>query len=398
MRLIAICLLGVVPLLAESSAAEYQRRVNLVRKTPGFVALWDFVKRQGGQFAAHQSPGDSSDFRLDAVNYVRDYWGEGRAATYEDFPLLGKGPFGEAVEFREESDRTFRPCLLVPRERLHNTGLDVKGPGRSVSMVIWVLRRSGDHAIAGIWHEGTDLLVDGKAVPRSERGKRQYAMFAGLGANKGASAVHVSENGASSFGDKYARNLAVTPESIPVEWTAVGFTFDNERNQVTAYIDGKATEYWIDNPQKHPFFRWPAAGWTQAHQPIDPAFPKAQFYEPPEAKPRKRIRLGDGVELEEYAYTKVRVNREGRRELAALKANPFWFPHDLYNPQRPEDGGPFTIGRVIHTSRSVGFTGYIGGVAVFSRALTPKQMRKLSQIGKKRIGNRWVTDLLNSGS
>jgi hypothetical protein len=37
---------------------------------------------------------------------------------------------------------------------------------------------------------------------------------------------------------------------------------------------------------------------------------------------------------------------------------------------------------VIHTGRSVGFTGYIGGVAVFDRALTPKQMERLAGVGK----------------
>jgi hypothetical protein len=71
-----------------------------------------------------------------------------------------------------------------------------------------------------------------------------------------------------------------------------------------------------------------------------------------------------------------------KRELVALKANPFWFGHDLYAPLNPEDGGPFTIGRVIHTSRSVGFTGYIGGVAVFGQPLSAKQMERLAAIGR----------------
>jgi hypothetical protein len=80
--------------------------------------------------------------------------------------------------------------------------------------------------------------------------------------------------------------------------------------------------------------------------------------------------------------------REGaivKRELVALKANPYWFAHDLYAPQNPEDGGPFTIGRVIHTSRNVGFTGYIGGVAVFGRPLSAKQMERLAAIGRQPI-------------
>jgi hypothetical protein len=63
-------------------------------------------------------------------------------------------------------------------------------------------------------------------------------------------------------------------------------------------------------------------------------------------------------------------------DLVALKANPFWFAHDLFSPGSAEAGGPFTIGRVIHSGRGVGFTGWIGGVAVFNRALSPAQMRR----------------------
>ncbi len=43
--------------------------------------------------------------------------------------------------------------------------------------------------------------------------------------------------------------------------------------------------------------------------------------------------------------------------------------------------GPYTIGRVIHSSRSVGFTGWIGGVAVCDRALTAKELAKLTALG-----------------
>ena len=393
---------------------ERRRRVDEVRRTPGFVALWDFVKRdptdpRHGRFAAHQAAGDKHDFRLDAVNYVRDYWEQGRPATYDDFPLLGRGPFGQAIQFRSESDPNFRPCLLVPRARLHNSGLDAKGPGRSVSMVVWLIRESGNHAIAGIWHEGTDLHAAAGTARRVERGKRQYALFAGLAGKSGAAAIHVSENGASSFGDKFARNLAVTPEVIPAvptastpetldhTWTAVGCSFDNARKTVTAYIGGKASEHWIEHPERHPFFQWPYKGWLQAQlqrmpgpQPdADPSFPKEQFYEPPEGKPLARTvieeREGERVELHSFAFTRVRVTlRAGvatKRELVALKANPFWFGHDLYAPQNEADGGPFTIGRVIHSSRTVGFTGYIGGVAVFQRALSAAQMERLAAIG-----------------
>ncbi|MFM2169196.1 MAG: hypothetical protein RIS79_3567, partial [Verrucomicrobiota bacterium] len=45
-----------------------------------------------------------------------------------------------------------------------------------------------------------------------------------------------------------------------------------------------------------------------------------------------------------------------------------------------QSGGPFTIGRVIHSSRSVGFTGWIGGVAVFDRALSGEELRRLAKL------------------
>jgi len=400
----ALCalLLGASGARGGDPAGEYRRRVDVVRKMPGFVALWDFVKRDagaGGRFAAHQRKEDPFDYRLDAVNYVHDAWGEGRPASYDDFPLLGRGPFGQAVCIRKEARADFRPCLLVPRERLHNSGLDVKGAGQSVSMVAWVIRESGNHAIAGIWYEGTER----------RRGMRQYAIFAGLAGNPGASAAHVSENGANSFGDRYARNLAVTPEVIPAvpadappdtldaAWTVVGFSFDAKRKTVTAYFDGKASEFWIEDPGKHPFYQWPYRGWLNAQ------------YTPPEGKPRKRTVLSrqpeEQVELHEFEFTRVRVtlhtDKSGRfrqvvsRELVALRANPFWFGHDIYSPSTPADGGPLTIGRVIHASRSVGFTGYIGGVAVFRNALSASQMRGLAAFGRGKGGALSYADLRN---
>ncbi len=45
-------------------------------------------------------------------------------------------------------------------------------------------------------------------------------------------------------------------------------------------------------------------------------------------------------------------------------------------------GGPFTIDRVIHSSCGVGFTGWIGGVAVFNRALSAEELGKLSSFNQ----------------
>lgn len=324
-------------------------QVDVVTQTPGFVALWDFAKRDAAdaRFDAWKAPGVTADLRLDAVNYVRDYWGEGRAATYADLRVVDEGPFGKAVDLGTATDPTFRLLLMVPRERIAGSRIDVHGPGRSVTLVVWLKRtpESGNHAIAGIWHEGTDLRERGTEAKRVERGQRQYALFGGLAANNGASAAHVSENGASSFGDKYARNLSVTPEKIPVgQWVAVAMVFDNQRDRVTSYVDGKASDYWIAEPHKHPFFQWAAGAWERGD------------YRPPKA------------------YVKVKDAK-----LTALRVNPYWFPHDLYSPG-PGAGGPFTIGRVIHMGRNPSSPGLIGGVAVFDRALSAREIRRLSKL------------------
>jgi len=375
----------IVLLLAAQLEAQhtYEARIDAIRKTPGFVAFWDFVRKDGERFAPYQAKSGKADLRLDPVNYVLDYWGEGRAATMADFPLLGAGPFGEAVQFRAEIDANFRPVLLIPRKRIHDSGLDVKGPGKSVTLVAWVQRESGSHAIAGIWHEGTDLAANSKQAKRVEQGMRQYALFAGLAANNGASAAHVSENGGSSFGDRYAHNLSVTPEKLPATWSMVGLRFDNQKNTVTSSLDGKETEYWVDNPEKHPFFQWPAKAWREG------------TYSPPESKAvaRKLITRSGAqrVELLTYPFTKVSVRYEGgkvvSRELVALRANPFWFAHDLFSPASSDAGGPFTIGRVIHSSRGTGFIGAIGGVAVFNRVISSKQLAQLARIGRAADGS-----------
>ena len=46
-----------------------------------------------------------------------------------------------------------------------------------------------------------------------------------------------------------------------------------------------------------------------------------------------------------------------------------------------EQGGPFTIGRVIHSNRQPTLSACIGGVAVFDRALSDDEMKRLATIG-----------------
>jgi hypothetical protein len=393
----------------DGSRAE---RVARVTGIPGCVAFWDFVKREEDEarrFTAHVPAGAANDFALDAGNYVRDFWGEGRAAEYADFPLLGRGPFGQAVQIRREADETFRPFLFVPRARLHDSPLDIKGAGKSVTLVVWAIRESGNHALAGIWHEGTDLKQASTAnIRKVERGQRQYALFAGLN-KEGSACGHVSENGAQSFGHKYAMHKSHSgevspkvpagsaPEVLDGAWQCFAMRFDHPRQELTGWLDGKAGGRWQENVKQAipPIHR----AWLQGElrrQPgiqagEDPAFPPDQCYNPPEERVVSVKVLSETaeerLELVEFPYTRIRITQRKSadgswvvtdRDLADVRLNPWWYPHGIYAPPDAASGGPFTIGRVIHSSRSVGFTGWIGGVAVFDRALNPREMQQLA--------------------
>lgn len=404
-------------LVPVGQAAESHRdRVGAVTNTPGCVAFWDFVKREpvGAQrFTAHVPAVSPTDYPLDAANYVKDFWQAGPEATYADFPLLGRGPFGQAIRIRQESDSDFRPFLFVPRSRLHDTPLDIKGPDKSVTVIVWAIRESGNHALAGIWHEGTDLKEKTtETISKVERGQRQYALFVGL-SKEGSACGHVSENGAGSFAFKYAlhkSNTMDTTPAIPADsppdvlnpaWEAFAMTFDNEKDELAGWLNGLASTRWQEDvkTKNAPVYN----AWLQGElhrepgiQPgEDPAFPTDQFYNPPEDKPLSVKVLKETpeerVELHEHRYTRVRLTfrpgADGKfvqtaRDLQEVRLNPWWYPHGIYAPPNDGSGGPFTIGRVIHSSRGVGFTGWIGGVAVFDRALSAAEIARLSAIGR----------------
>ena len=407
-----LLLSAIVLLTMPATADTTSERVAAVTKTPGLVAFWDFVRREDGgenRFLAHVPDGATNDYPLDAANYIKDYWGAGPAATYADFPLMGRGPFGEAIRIRAEENPDFRPFLYVPRARLHDSPLDIKGAGKSVTVVVWAIRESGNHALAGIWHEGTDLKQkETSAIQKVERGQRQYALFAGLN-KEGSACGHVSENGASSFLNRYAlhkcNSVGTSPkvpwdapkEVLDASWQCFAMTFDHGTDEMTGWLNGEAGERWLENPKDDRLISSAYNAWKQGHlhrelgmqEGEDPTFPQDQFYNPPEDEALSVTVVSETpeerVELREYRYTKVKVVKRGEtetRDLVSLKLNPWWYPHDLYTPANDGSGGPFTIGRVIHSSRSVGFTGWIGGVAVFDRALVAEELKAFTELGK----------------
>ncbi len=416
MKLITLLLALAFPVHAGETNSD---RVAIVTHTPGCVAFWDFVKREpegSHRFTAHVPRGATNDFALDAGNYIKDYWGEGREATYADFPLLGRGPFGQAIRICKEADATFRPFLCVPRARLHDSPVDIKGPGKSVSVIVWAIRESGNHALAGIWHEGTDLKQSTtEGIRKVERGQRQYALFAGLN-KEGAACGHVSENGAQSFGYIYAMHKSNTehqspaipadalPDVLDAAWEAFAMTFDYERHELTGWLNGLPSERWESDVKTKipPIYNAWRQGVLRQQPGIQPdedaGFPQDQVYNPPEGTPVSVKVLSEKpderIELQEFRYTRVKVTfrkaadgvwSAASRDLADVRLNPWWYPHGIYAPADAQSGGPFTIGRVIHSSRSVGFTGWIGGVAVFDRALNAAEIARLSKIGRASV-------------
>ncbi len=391
-----------------------QARRETVTGIPGLVAFWDFVKREpdGGRFLAHVPEGADNDYPLDAGNYVKEYWGQGRDATYDDFPLLGRGPFGQAIQIRHEEDITFRPLLYVPRERLHDTPLDIKGAKRSLTVVAWAIRNRGGHALAGIWHEGTDLKHEaGTDIRKVQLGQRQYGLFAGNNIS-GTACAHVSENGAGTFLNRFAmhksNSIDVSPvipvdapdDVIDASWQCFAMTFDHGTDQLISWLNGRSGDRWFDHPKKDPSLSTAYNAWRQGHlhrepglqEGEDPDFPMDQFYNPPEDTPLSTEVVSETdtekVEVQEFPYTRVQfTSRKDAgggwkvldRDLVSLRLNPWWYPHDLYEPTR-ESGGPFSIGRVIHSARTSGFSGWIGGVAVFDHALDAEELAALAAL------------------
>jgi len=398
---------------------QYVGRVKEVRDIRNLVAFWDFVERVddsdvSSHFVSTHREAPKHKYELQPTNISLDYWLEGSQPTMEDYPLLGRGPFGQAVGFSDPISPTELPMLAVPRKDLHDTPLDIKGPDKSVSLIVWLLYESGSHAIAGIWHEGT--VTPGGIPPKIQvPGKRQFGLFAGLAANPGGIGAHISENGSASFGDKYARNLAATPDKmrkLPPQlkmdetddyWNCVALVYDREKGEVSAFLNGSIVEEWVDNPAGSQFYKHAHRAWTQGHlsrlpglQPGEELdFPKAQYYSPPEEKAiASEVVSEDGSTKEilyEYPYTRVlktfeknadgSLGREINRDLVGIQTNPFWFGHDIYSPQTLEAGGPFTVGRVIHSNRNSSMTAWIGGVAVYDRALNIGELNQLAKIG-----------------
>ena len=88
----------------------YEQRVAVVTNIPGCVAFWDFIKREPDglrRFTVYVSAGVTNDFALDAGNYVRDYWGEGRGLRMRIFLCLFADRSDRQSEFEKKRIKLF---------------------------------------------------------------------------------------------------------------------------------------------------------------------------------------------------------------------------------------------------------------------------------------------------
>jgi len=224
---------------------------NTVANTHGLVAFWDFVQTDGDSWTSYFDP-DVSE-RSFPVHLKRV--GDTSAYSPSDWPYLDddselvfddSGPFGHAVRFNQGFIYG-----AVERKEFDRTLLDLHGR-RPWTIIAWCKFIGERHMVAGIWDEGG---WDAYA------GRRQVALFAGLFNQKGVIA-HVSATGAASYpqsaipGAQYARLRAIDRRAFDNDqWIAMAATFDPERGEVVAYLNGAMTQHVLSDPVTEDVYR-----------------------------------------------------------------------------------------------------------------------------------------------
>jgi hypothetical protein len=163
-------------------------------------------------------------------------------------------------------------------------------------------------------------FVGGMWNEYQDGGKRQYGLFVSLPHYNGKNQVcgHISHTGKPTPPFPYSSDYSASKQQVPAnEWVCVAFTYDGEN--IKSYFNG--------------------------------VFEKRE----PEL-----INNTKGF--------------EGYPDGLIQSKNPYYFPHGMGN-----NGSDFTVGAVL-LKRGMGnfFKGQIGGLAVFDRALTEKQMKVFS--------------------
>jgi hypothetical protein len=211
--------------------------------------------------------------------------------------------------------------------------LNISGTNAQVSMfaAVRIVNLKQSRTIAGMWSEGKGANDD--------TGTRQYALLMNMPTYGGPNKLtpHISNEGgvtrrADGSAFPWCADYAATAHEVPTEqWCTLGFTYDGK--YIRAYINGVLDKMELD-PVKH--------------KRTDPYFTK----EGPDGKDR-------GM-------------------------NPYYhgrgiFTYDPEKHKNPIGGADFTIGARYAVGSMLGEAtiGKFGGLAVFNRALTDEEMKKL---------------------
>lgn len=164
-------------------------------------------------------------------------------------------------------------------------------------------------------------FVGGMWNEYQDGGKRQYGLFVSLPYYNGRDQVcgHVSKTGKPTPPFPYSIDYSASKQHVPMdEWCCIAFTYDGEH--IKSYLNG--------------------------------AF--------------------ESREPELIDHTK---GFEGYDEGLTQQKNPYYFPDGMGN-----NGSDFTVGAVL-LKRGMGnfFKGQIGGLAVFNRALTDDEVKRLAK-------------------
>lgn len=170
------------------------------------------------------------------------------------------------------------------------------------------------------WEGNTNSFIAGPWNEYQDGGKRQYGLFVSLPHYNGRDQVcgHISKTGKPTPPFPYSIDYSASKQIVPTkEWCCVGFTYDGE--YIKSYLNG----------------------------------------------------VFEAREPELIDHTK---RFEGYPDGLIQSKNPYYFPDGI-----GDNGSDFTVGAVLLKSGMGNFfKGQIGGIAVFSRALSEEEMKEVS--------------------
>ena len=426
-------LLGTLALFSNIACTEIREQglieewKHKIATTPGLVAFWDWSSEEEGIW---YSQGGDISFPLflrrigDTSTYSASTWPYLNAESKIQYDH--SGPFGKAIRFNQGYIYG-----EVPRKYFDKTSLDIHGQ-QAFTLIAWVKFVGNRHMVAGVWDEGGWSKY---------AGRRQYALFAGLFGQKGVIA-HLSSTGAASYpqsdinGAQYARIRAI--DSMPFEnhqWVAMAMSYDPEKDLIRAYLNGKTSEYHLNDPVTQSVFAY------QKKQSANPYSFKGPIYSPSAMiikyhgykseigginEHRLYVDLDRlAARYEQTGFSDVQDNLrilfDIKRKNTSILETPLSFlalplaPQEIKVLQRPasgdtlitsmeefqsdhwktvgspikrllQEGAPFTIGRALGLASEEiehGSQLFVDGIAIFSRVLTDQELKGISLLESK---------------